>query len=132
MANNVIHISEAEAASDFASVMAPVRAGAEIVIDRLGLRSRRGRNHQEPQTVGSASMGVILDSSVIIAAERRGRTVPQILEQMTAPERQKVVEKTPKQSFRTTVGPRFFFWSAVLQRVAFCQSRLLRAVSLCL
>ena len=47
-------------------------------------------------------MGVILDSSVIIAAERRGRTVPQILEQMTAPERQKVVEKTPKQSFRTT------------------------------
>src|SRR5207237_10430391 len=54
---------EAEAASDFASVMAPVRAGAEIVIDRLGLRSRRGRNHQEPQTAGSASVGVILDST---------------------------------------------------------------------
>jgi len=85
VAKNVIHISEAEAASDFASVMAPVRAGAEIVIDRLGLRSRRGRNHQEPQTAGSASVGVILDSSVIIAAERRGRTVRQILEQMTAP-----------------------------------------------
>ena len=50
-----------------------------------GLRSRRGRNHQEPQTVGSASVGVILDSSAIIAAERRGRTVRQILEQMTAP-----------------------------------------------
>lgn len=84
VAKNVIHISEAEAASDSASVMAQVRTG-EIVIDRLGLRSRRGRNHQEPQTVGSASAGVILDSSVIIAAERRGRTVRQILEQMTAP-----------------------------------------------
>lgn len=77
-------------------------------------------------------MGVILDSSVIIAGERRGRTVRQILEQMTAPERQKVVEKTPKQSYRTTVGPRFFFWIAVLRRVVFCKSRLLRAVSLCL
>ncbi len=77
--------SNDSSASDFASVMAPVRAGAEIVIDRLGLRSRRGRNHQEPQTVGSASAGVILDSSVIIAAERRGRTVRQILELMTAP-----------------------------------------------
>src|SRR5437899_1339625 len=36
------------------------------------------------------------------------------------------------QSRVTTVGPRFFFWSAVLRRVVFCQSRLLRAVSLCL
>jgi|ERR1022692_4641771 antitoxin (DNA-binding transcriptional repressor) of toxin-antitoxin stability system len=33
MAKNVIHISEAEAASDFAAVLARVRAGAEIVID---------------------------------------------------------------------------------------------------
>ncbi len=33
VAKNVIHISEAEAASDFGSVMAQVRAGAEIVID---------------------------------------------------------------------------------------------------
>jgi len=32
MAKNIIHISEAEAASDFASVLARVRAGAEIVI----------------------------------------------------------------------------------------------------
>ena len=30
----VIHISEAEAARDFAAVMAHVRAGAEVVIDR--------------------------------------------------------------------------------------------------
>ena len=86
MTKNVIHISEAEAASDFASVMAPVRAGAEIVIDRLGLRSRRRRNHQEPQNRGiRASVGVILESSVIIAAECGGRTVRQILEQMTTP-----------------------------------------------
>ena len=33
MAEPVIHISEAEAASDFASVLARVRAGAEIVIE---------------------------------------------------------------------------------------------------
>ena len=33
MAKDVIHISEAEAASDFATLMARVRAGAEIVIE---------------------------------------------------------------------------------------------------
>jgi antitoxin (DNA-binding transcriptional repressor) of toxin-antitoxin stability system len=33
MADHLIHISEAEAASDFASVLARVRAGAEIVIE---------------------------------------------------------------------------------------------------
>ena len=33
MAKNIIYISEAEAASDFAAVLARVRAGAEIVIE---------------------------------------------------------------------------------------------------
>jgi len=33
MADLVIHISEAEAASDFASVLARVRAGAEVIIE---------------------------------------------------------------------------------------------------
>jgi antitoxin (DNA-binding transcriptional repressor) of toxin-antitoxin stability system len=33
MVKNIIHISEAEAASDFAGVLARVRAGAEIVIE---------------------------------------------------------------------------------------------------
>jgi len=33
MAKNIIHISEAEAANDFAGVLARVRAGAEIVIE---------------------------------------------------------------------------------------------------
>ena len=33
MADYVIHISEAEAARDFASVLARVRAGAEVVIE---------------------------------------------------------------------------------------------------
>jgi antitoxin (DNA-binding transcriptional repressor) of toxin-antitoxin stability system len=36
MADHVIHISEAEAASDFASVLAPVRAGAEVIIESEG------------------------------------------------------------------------------------------------
>ena len=33
MADHVIHISEAEAASNFADVLARVRAGAEVVIE---------------------------------------------------------------------------------------------------
>ncbi len=33
MAENVIHISEAEAASDFAALMARVRAGARVIIE---------------------------------------------------------------------------------------------------
>jgi hypothetical protein len=33
MAKNIIHISEAEAASDFAGVLARVRTGAEVVIE---------------------------------------------------------------------------------------------------
>ena len=33
MANRVIHVSEAEAAGDFAGLLARVRAGAEVVID---------------------------------------------------------------------------------------------------
>jgi antitoxin (DNA-binding transcriptional repressor) of toxin-antitoxin stability system len=33
MAKEVIHISEAEATSDFAAVLARVRAGAEIIIE---------------------------------------------------------------------------------------------------
>jgi antitoxin (DNA-binding transcriptional repressor) of toxin-antitoxin stability system len=33
MAKHVIHVSEADAASDFKSLMARVRAGAEIVIE---------------------------------------------------------------------------------------------------
>ena len=34
MAKDVIHISEAEAASDFAALIARVRAGAEVVIKK--------------------------------------------------------------------------------------------------
>jgi antitoxin (DNA-binding transcriptional repressor) of toxin-antitoxin stability system len=34
MVKDVIHISEAEAASDFALVMARVREGAEVIIER--------------------------------------------------------------------------------------------------
>ena len=33
MAKNVVHVSEAEAASDFASLLAHVRSGAEVVIE---------------------------------------------------------------------------------------------------
>jgi antitoxin (DNA-binding transcriptional repressor) of toxin-antitoxin stability system len=34
MAKNVIHISEAEATNDFASLMARVREGAEVIIEK--------------------------------------------------------------------------------------------------
>jgi antitoxin (DNA-binding transcriptional repressor) of toxin-antitoxin stability system len=33
MAKSVIHVSEEEAASDFASLMASIRAGAEVIIE---------------------------------------------------------------------------------------------------
>jgi antitoxin (DNA-binding transcriptional repressor) of toxin-antitoxin stability system len=36
MASKIIHISEAEAARDFGSVLARVRDGAEVVIDSAG------------------------------------------------------------------------------------------------
>ena len=111
MSRPVIHISEAEAARDFAGVMARVRAGAEVrhrircarrggSASRLrrvpappalrihrsgkearrraglrathgpGVRRRSGRDHRQPQAVESARMGVILDSSILIAGER--------------------------------------------------------------
>src|SRR6266436_6611084 len=59
MAKNIIHISEAEAASDFAAVLARVRAGAEIVIE------------DDARPV-----------AVVRAAERRGDTVEQLIEQI--------------------------------------------------
>jgi antitoxin (DNA-binding transcriptional repressor) of toxin-antitoxin stability system len=34
MVKNIIHVSEAEAANDFATLMTRVRAGAEIVIEK--------------------------------------------------------------------------------------------------
>ena len=49
-----------------------------------------------------------------------------IFHDWTVPGTTESVEKTPKQSYRTTVGAQFFFWSAVLWRVVSCQSRLLR------
>ena len=96
----------------------------------------------------SASVGVILDSSVIIAAERRGRTVRQILEQVRASQGDieiglsvvTVAELVhgayraapTQQEQRLAFIERLCRWSAVLRRVVFCQSRLLPAVSLCL
>jgi antitoxin (DNA-binding transcriptional repressor) of toxin-antitoxin stability system len=37
MGKNVVHVTEAEAAKDFASVMSKVRAGAEVVIEKDAL-----------------------------------------------------------------------------------------------
>jgi prevent-host-death family protein len=34
MSKNVVHVTEAEAAKDFAAVMSKVRAGAEVVIEK--------------------------------------------------------------------------------------------------
>jgi antitoxin (DNA-binding transcriptional repressor) of toxin-antitoxin stability system len=67
MAKEVIHISEAEAASDFAAVLARVRAGAEIVIDG-----------QEPIVVAmrpsKPQPGRLLSESIALA-EAHGSTV---------------------------------------------------------
>jgi antitoxin (DNA-binding transcriptional repressor) of toxin-antitoxin stability system len=37
MGKNIVHVTEAEAAKDFASVMSKVRAGAEVVIEKDAL-----------------------------------------------------------------------------------------------
>ena len=67
MAKEVIHISEADAARDFAAVLARVRAGAEIVID--------GR---EPVVVAvrpsKPQPGRLLSESIALA-EAHGSTV---------------------------------------------------------
>jgi hypothetical protein len=60
MAKHVINVSEAEAASDFASLMGRVRSGAEIVIES-GTRSR-GRS-SSCRTLAPHHLGVYcLDS----------------------------------------------------------------------
>ena len=61
MAKNIIHISEAEAANNFAGVLARVRAGAEIVIE--------GR---EPIVVVRAEPFATLSSSFVERENRRG------------------------------------------------------------
>ncbi len=68
MADNVIHISEEEAARNFAGVLARVRAGAEIVIDG-----------HEPVVVVSMRLskrepGRLLSESIALA-EAHGSTV---------------------------------------------------------
>src|SRR5271166_7061009 len=72
MAKNIIHISEAEAASNFADVLARVRAGAEIVIE--GQES----GGQEPVVVAvrpsKPQPGRLLSESIALA-EAHGSTV---------------------------------------------------------
>ena len=72
MPKHVIHISEAEAASDFAGVLARVRAGAEIVIDG------RKSEGQDPIVVAvrpsKPEPGRLLSESIALA-EAHGSTV---------------------------------------------------------
>jgi len=42
---------------------------------RSGLRRRPRRNRQQPRTLESALVGLILDTSTLITAERRGQSV---------------------------------------------------------
>jgi len=67
MAKLVIHISEAEAASDFASLMARVRDGAEVVIEQ-DARPVAVLRSAEPQP------GRLLSESIALA-EAHGSTV---------------------------------------------------------
>jgi len=65
MAKNVIHMSEAEAASDFASLMARVRAGAEVVIEK---------DERPVAVVRPAEPGVRLLSESLRLAREHGST----------------------------------------------------------
>jgi antitoxin (DNA-binding transcriptional repressor) of toxin-antitoxin stability system len=70
MAKHVIHISEAEAANDFAAVLARVRAGAEIVIEGREpiVIVRAGEAHAEPVR------GRLLSESIALAKAHEEET----------------------------------------------------------
>jgi antitoxin (DNA-binding transcriptional repressor) of toxin-antitoxin stability system len=63
---NVIHVSEAEAASDFAALLERVRAGAEVVIEKDSRPVAILRPFEE-------SRGLLL-SEMLARAEARGST----------------------------------------------------------
>lgn len=67
MAHPIIHISEAEAASDFASLLARVRAGAEVVIEE-------GMQPVAVLKPVAARPGRLLSESIALA-EAHGSTV---------------------------------------------------------
>jgi antitoxin (DNA-binding transcriptional repressor) of toxin-antitoxin stability system len=85
MAKDVIHISEAEAASDFASLMERVRAGAEVVIEKdarpvavlHAAGAVRVGGNGEPRTEGVEFTGEVLNGSKEFFA---GRTLEQLAE----------------------------------------------------
>ena len=67
MAKNVIHVSETEAASDFASLLDRVCAGAEVIIERHSLPVAVVRPAEAPH-------GRLLSESLRLAREH-GSTV---------------------------------------------------------
>ncbi len=90
MAKNVIHISEADAASDFASLLARVRAGTEVVIEKdahpvavispaessvrlLSESLRRAREHSSTATLDE---GFAKDVEAAIESHREPLTPP--------------------------------------------------------
>lgn len=66
MSKPAIHVSEAEAASDFSSLLARVRAGAEVVIER---------NAEAVAVLRPATPSVrLLSESLRLATERGSKT----------------------------------------------------------
>lgn len=70
MAKHVIHVSEAEAANDFASLMERVRAGAEVVIEQ-DARPVAVLHAAEPvrRTISEAIALLREDSTAIVDAD---------------------------------------------------------------
>jgi hypothetical protein len=70
MADRVIHISEAEAASDFASLLARVRAGAEVVIEsRQAACGRDPCTAPAPRTISECIALLPEDSTAVMDAD---------------------------------------------------------------
>jgi len=84
MADRVIHISEAGAASDFAGLLARVRAGAEIVIESDKLPAAVVRPAEPHVRLLSESLRLAKEhaSRATLDAERRGDTVEQLIEKI--------------------------------------------------
>jgi antitoxin (DNA-binding transcriptional repressor) of toxin-antitoxin stability system len=64
MADRVIHISEAEAASNFSALLARVRAGAEIVIERDAQPIAVLRSPTPPRRTISECIALLPEASI--------------------------------------------------------------------
>jgi len=80
MAEHVIHVSEAEAASDFAELLARVRAGAEVVIESGRLVVAVIHAPEPPRRTVSECMALLPEDSTAVMDADFARDVEAAIE----------------------------------------------------